>query len=85
MLAIVGIILLFANARGLRLWLRFSLFYIPIAVALSFWIYPLSLIPGGTVFPVSYGVYPFGRLYVLLTLGIVLWTWWKGSAASRSA
>ena len=77
-LAIVWFILLFANAETLRRWLKVSALYIPVAVILSFMIYPIRFFPGAELLPVSYGVYPFGSLYILITLSIVLWGWWKG-------
>lgn len=72
MLAIVAVILLLANTDTFRKWLKFSAYYIPIAVVLAYWIYPIRF-PPGPVVPISQGVYPFGWLYVVITLGIVLW------------
>ena len=72
MLAIIAVILLFANADTFRKWLKFSLFYIPIVILLDLWIYPLRF-PPGPVASYEQGVYPFGWLYVLITVGIVLW------------
>ncbi|MHB8913433.1 MAG: hypothetical protein ACYC4I_00250 [Minisyncoccota bacterium] len=72
MLAVVALILLFANAATFRKWLKFSLFYIPIATALTLWMYPTRTPLGGTV-PISQGVYLFGYLFIIITLGIVLW------------
>ena len=75
-LALVGVVLLFANERGFRAWLKFSLYYIPIAAALTLWIFPLHLGFGfdlNTTVPISQGVNDFGKLYLLITLGIVLW------------
>ena len=75
MLALIAVILLAANARTFRKWLKFTVFYIPIAVVLDYLIYPLSFAPGPIFQPASYsqGVYPFGWLYVIITFGIVLW------------
>lgn len=75
MLAIVAIILLFANAATFRKWLKFSLFYIPIAVGLVYLIYPINIGLGflSQPTPRSQGVYPFGSLFVIITLGIVGW------------
>ncbi len=73
MLAIVAIILLFASADTFRKWLKFSIFYIPIAIILANLIYPFRLPPGPVVL-ISSAVYPFGWLFVIITLGIVLWS-----------
>lgn len=70
-LAIAAIILLFANAVTFRKWLKFSLFYIPIATALTLWMYPAHTPLGGVV-PISQGVYLFGGLFVISTLSIVI-------------
>ena len=78
-LAIVGVILLFANATGLRRWLWLSLFYVPLAVIIAIWFVPtapsLGFMNGGGI---SGGdrvntVWNLGYLYILITLGIVLW------------
>ncbi|VAW32391.1 hypothetical protein MNBD_CPR01-607, partial [hydrothermal vent metagenome] len=65
-LAIVAIILVFANASIFKKWFRFSLYYIPIATALTFWMYPIKNILVGIV-PISRGVYLFGNLYAIIT------------------
>ncbi|MDE2079300.1 MAG: DUF202 domain-containing protein [Patescibacteria group bacterium] len=72
-LAAIGVILLFANERGFRAWLKFSLFYVPIAAALVLWIYPIHTFLGG-VATYSVGVTNAGWLYVIITVIIVLWT-----------
>ena len=74
MLAIIAIILLLANAETFHKWLKVSAFYIPTAVLLAYWIYPLRFPPGPGV-PVSQAVYPFGWLFVLITASIVLVSW----------
>ncbi|OGG48490.1 hypothetical protein A3G63_01495 [Candidatus Kaiserbacteria bacterium RIFCSPLOWO2_12_FULL_52_8] len=78
MLGVVAIILLAANAETFRKWVKFSLYYIPIVVLLDILIYPSINIGLGFLSgyqPTNYflGVYPFGKLYVILTLGIVVW------------
>ncbi|HUX81075.1 MAG TPA: hypothetical protein VMV38_02015, partial [Candidatus Paceibacterota bacterium] len=65
-------ILLFANAATFHKWLKFSLFYIPIAIVLTLWMYPARTPLGGVV-PIAQGAYLFGSLFVIITLGIVLW------------
>lgn len=72
----VAVILLFANAKGFRRWLKFSYFYVPIATILVLWLFPFDLPPGITI-PLESGVYDFGFLYILITLGIVLYSRWK--------
>lgn len=74
-LALIAVILLFANAETFRKWLKFTVWYIPIAVILDYLIYPVSFGLPGISQPATYsqGVYPFGWLYVLISLGIVLW------------
>jgi len=73
MLVIVAVILLFANATTFRKWLKFSIFYIPIVIVLDYLIYPISFMPSSAPATYSQGVYPFGWLYVFITLGIVIW------------
>jgi hypothetical protein len=76
MLAIIAVVLLLANAETFRKWLKVSAFYIPTAILLVYWIYPLRF-PPGPVVPASQGVYPFGWLYVLISVGIVLISWFR--------
>ncbi len=85
MLAIVAVILLFANAATFRKWLKFSLFYIPIAVGLVYLIYPINIGLGflSQPTPRSQGVYPFGELFVIITLGIVGWGGYTSRRGSR--
>ena len=85
MLAAIWFILLLADEKTLRTWCKFSDFYIPIAVLLSFAIYPIRFFPNAELLPVSYGVYPFGSLYILLTLIIVLWSRWQAHKTLHSA
>lgn len=76
-LGAIGLVLLFANERGWRAWLKFSAFYIPIATALILWIYPyrfsLFMLGDQTVEYAS-GVSRAGWLYLFATIGIVIWT-----------
>lgn len=71
MLAIVGIIILFANERGWRAWLKFSYFFVPIAAFIVIFLSPMPLFP--IVPPVSREVVTFvlGYVYILITLVIV--------------
>ena len=85
MLAIVWVILLLASAATYWKWLKFSLFYIPIAVVLALLIYPLGMpgtFPSSNAVPATYGVYPFGYLYILITLIIVILGWWRSRKTS---
>src|SRR3989344_1196013 len=74
MLAIVGVILLFANELGFRRWWRVGRWYIPIAALLAFTIFPTSYLG---VLPIDrdWAVGAFGYLLILITLIIVLWSW----------
>ena len=84
MLAIIWFIIWLAGEQTYRLWLKVSAVYIPIAVVLSFIIYPIRFAPGTEVAPVSYGTYPFGALYIIVTLVVVLIGWWRGRHASAT-
>ncbi len=71
-LAVVAVIMLFANERGLRKWFRFSLVYLPLAAVLSIYLSSLRLPLGPTIQlwgPVRF----FGIIYALVTAGIVLY------------
>lgn len=81
-IAITAAILLFVNAATFRKWLKFSAFYIPVATALTLWMYPAHTFLGG-VAPVSQGVHLFGNLYIIITLGIVLWDFLASRRAGR--
>ena len=81
MLAIVWFIIWLANEKTYRTWLKVSAVYIPTAVILSFLIYPIRFAPGTPISPVSYGIYPFGALYIIITLVVVLIGWWRGRRA----
>ncbi len=72
MLFIVAFVLLLTDAKTFHKWLKFSAFYVPIAVLLDLWIYPIRFVPNTPILTYSQGVYPFGWLYVILTLGVVL-------------
>lgn len=76
-LAIVGVILLFANAAGLRRWLWFSLFYLPLAAITVIWFTPTApcLVMCGTPAPdYTNMVWNFGYPYIFITLCIVLYS-----------
>ena len=77
MLAIIWFIIWLAGEKTYRLWLKVSAVYIPIAVILSFVIYPIRFAPDTPIAPVSYGIYPFGALYIIITLAVVLIGWWR--------
>ena len=85
MLAIIAVILLFSDMATFRRWLKFSAFYVPATLILDYLIYPISFAPAPLSHPASYaqGVYPFGWLYVLVTLGIVLWGFFSARRTIR--
>ncbi len=70
--AIVGVILLFANASGLRAWWKLSIWYVPIVALFVIFAAPLPLFP--VVAPMSREslVWIFGVVYIVLSLGAVL-------------
>jgi len=72
MLAIIAVILFFVSATTFNRWFKFSLFYVPIVVILDLLIYPISFSPLSQPLSHAQGVYPFGWLYVVITLGIAL-------------
>ncbi|MDO8407667.1 MAG: hypothetical protein Q7S95_00310 [bacterium] len=78
-LAIAGLILLFANREGLRKWLWMSAVYLPLGALIVLNIpteshaWAISLTPSR-----EHATWLLGYLYILTTLLIVLWGWWKG-------
>ena len=76
--AIVGIILLLANERGVRAWWRVSRWFVPTATLLAI-VLPITFsLPVTGYISRESVVWLLGYLYILLTLAIVLWSWWKG-------
>ncbi len=73
MLALVGLVVLFANARGFRSWLRFSYVYVPLIALIVIFVFPLPLAPLAPPAPRWGAVRAFGVLYALITAGIVLY------------
>lgn len=74
--AIVGAILLFANERGMRKWLKFSLCFVPIAIIVDIYFVPsspLGLLDAGPGDRVN-TVWNLGYLYIFVTAAIVLAT-----------
>lgn len=69
-LAIVALLLLFANTQTFHKWWRFSYWYLPIATLLTFSMYPTTTLLGGVV-PITQGVRLFGEPYVIITAYIV--------------
>ncbi len=70
-LAIVGLILIFANTHTFHKWLRFSYWYVPLATLLTFAMYPTTTPLGGVV-PITQGVRLFGEPYIVITAYIVV-------------
>ncbi|PIR83236.1 hypothetical protein COU19_01440 [Candidatus Kaiserbacteria bacterium CG10_big_fil_rev_8_21_14_0_10_56_12] len=85
MMLVVAIVLLLANAETFHRWLKFTLYYVPIVVLLDLLIYPMSsgigFIMSGPPLGYEKGIYPFGKLFVLITIGIVLWGWIRAHRA----
>lgn len=73
MLALVGLVVLFANARGFRSWLQFSYVYVPLIALIVIFVFPLPLAPLAPPAPRWGAVRAFGVLYALITAGIVLY------------
>ncbi len=71
--AIIAIILLFANERGIHTWWRMSRWFVPIATLIIIFFAPFPLLP--VVAPISRAhiTWFFGFLYILITLWIVIW------------
>ena len=72
MLAIVALILLFADAISFRKWLKFSYWFVPIAALIVILVFPIPM-PLGTALSRERAVYNFGELYAIITFGILLW------------
>lgn len=72
--ALIGVILLFANASGLRAWLKMSAVFVPLAI-LGVVFFPV-LSPLGLIAPTTpdyqFAVRLFGFAYLILSLGAVL-------------
>jgi len=83
--AIAGLILLFANKEGLRKWLWMSAAYLPLGALIVLNIpteshaWAISLTPSR-----EHATWLLGYPYILLTLGIVLWGWWRGQERSTT-
>jgi hypothetical protein len=78
-LAVIAVILLFANAAGRRAWLKMSLIYVPFTIIATVHfpvLSPLGFI-GSKTPNYEAAVWFFGIPYVLITLGIVLYTRFK--------
>ena len=73
MLALVALVLLFADARSFRRWLRFSRVYVPIAAVIIVLVFPVPM-PLGLELPRVGAIRFFGVLYALVAAGIILWS-----------
>lgn len=75
-LAVVACSLCLANAETFSKWLKFCLYYIPVAIFLDLTLFPFTL-PGIAFSSVTIGrevgVVGFGRIWILATVCIVLW------------
>ena len=86
-LAVIAVVLLFANERALRRWFKFSLFYIPIVSVLVLLIFPIPFSWGlgldvSGVLTINYdvGVHLAGWLYLFATLYIVIREYFRKTA-----
>jgi hypothetical protein len=70
-LGLVATLLLLADVRGFRRFLKFSLFFVPIALIIIFALFPAPIFPGIDIHRETIAR-DFGVLYALVTLGIVL-------------
>ena len=83
MFVIVAVILLLMDAETFRKWFKFSIFYIPIAIILTLWMYPTQTLLGAVV-PISQGVHFFGDPYIWITFGIFLWGLYTSRRSKRA-
>ena len=77
---LVAAVLLFANERGFKRWLKFSYFYIPILLIIVFAVFPVAM-PVGTSLSSESAVRNFTILYAIITAGIVLYSWLRRTKA----
>ncbi|MDP2652000.1 MAG: hypothetical protein Q8O94_02600 [bacterium] len=82
MLVIIAIILLFASASAFHAWLKFSAFYIPITVILVLLIYPIRFSSLSPELTYSQGVYPFGWLYVIISILLIIYKYFVSRRTS---
>ncbi len=69
-LAIVAVVLLFANKAGWQRWLNISKWYLPIAIFVVILLFPLG--PLGAGISRSDGATFFGNVYFIITLCVVI-------------
>ena len=85
--AIVGVIMLFANKAGMRMWARFSIWYVPLAVIIAAYFVPsspLGLLNGGAFTGDRVNtVWLLGYFYILWAFAIVAGTRYSAWRASR--
>ncbi len=68
---LVGFILLFANTQVFQEWLRFSYWYVPIAILIIFVMYSATTAPLGGEAPIIQGIDVFIEPYIVITAYIV--------------
>ncbi len=73
MLALLALVLLFADARSFRRWLRFSRVYVPIAAVIIVLVFPVPM-PLGLELSRVGAIRFFGVLYAAVAAGIILWS-----------
>jgi hypothetical protein len=82
-LAIAGIILLFANARGITTCWRFSRWYIPICTLIVIFFFPLPIFPVVAPTGRETAVVVFGSIYIFVTFCIVLWSFFGARRSGK--
>ncbi len=70
-LAVVALIMLFANARAWHTWLKFSYWFIPITALIVIFVFPIPMQLGSEL-PRFGAITVFGELYAIITFLIVL-------------
>ncbi|VAW32394.1 hypothetical protein MNBD_CPR01-608 [hydrothermal vent metagenome] len=73
-LAIVAVILVFANARAWHMWVRFSIWFVPISALVIISVFPIPFVPGFELSRAN-ATYLFGNIYAIITAFIVAVSW----------
>ncbi|HEC93813.1 MAG TPA: hypothetical protein ENI56_00330 [Candidatus Kaiserbacteria bacterium] len=71
-LAIVALILLFANARAFHKWLKFSYWYVSLSALFVIYMTPLPLVPLASPLSSERAIYDLGVVWQYITAGIVI-------------
>ena len=70
-LTIVGMIMLFANARSWKTWIHFSYWFVPLAALIAIFVFPIPM-PLGLELSRVGAIRILGTLYAILSAGIVI-------------